>query len=116
MKTAMDKVRAVNLRTSGATIKRRADGTCIIRPDERLESYPRVLTERLIDWARLAPDRALAAKRSADGPWRFLTYGRALEKVRSLGQAFLDRGLSADRPVVIDVVTDIEALAPAAVS
>jgi feruloyl-CoA synthase len=110
MKTAMDKVRAVNLRTSGATIKRRADGTCIIRPDERLESYPRVLTERLIDWARLAPDRALAAKRSADGPWRFLTYGRALEKVRSLGQAFLDRGLSADRPVAILSDNDLEHL------
>jgi feruloyl-CoA synthase len=110
MKTAMDKVRTVNLRTSGATIERRADGTFIIRPDEPLESYPRVLTERLIDWARVAPDRALAAKRSADGPWRFVTYADALEKVRSLGQSFIDRGLSADRPVAILSDNDLEHL------
>jgi feruloyl-CoA synthase len=110
MKTAMDKVRAVNLRTSGATVKRRVDGTFIIRPEEALESYPRVLTERLIDWARVAPNRALAAKRSKDGPWRFLTYADALEKVRSLGQAFLDRGLSADRPVAILSDNDLEHL------
>ncbi len=101
MKTAMDKVRAVNLRTSGATMERRPDGAFIIRPDEALESYPRVLTERLIYWARVAPDRALAAKRRAGGPWRFLTYSDALKKVRSLGQAFIDRGLSADRPIAI---------------
>lgn len=110
MKTAMDKVRAVNLRTSGATMERRADGTFIIRPDEPLESYPRVLTERLIHWARVAPDRALAAKRSADGPWRFVTYAEALKKVRSLVQAFLDRGLSADRPVAILSDNDLEHL------
>ncbi|HEY4709728.1 MAG TPA: feruloyl-CoA synthase [Candidatus Acidoferrales bacterium] len=106
----MDKVRAVNLRTSGATIKCRADGTFIIRPDEALESYPRVLTERLIDWARVAPSRALAAKRGADGAWRFLTYAQALERVRSLGQAFLNRGLSADRPVAILSDNDLEHL------
>jgi feruloyl-CoA synthase len=110
MKTAMDKVRAVNLRTSGASMERRPDGTFIIRPDEALESYPRVLTERLIYWARVAPDRALTAKRRVEGPWRFLTYGDALKKVRSLGQAFIDRGLSADRPIAILSDNDLEHL------
>ena len=106
----MTKVRSVNLRTSGASMERRPDGAFIIRPDEPLESYPRVLTERLIHWARVAPDRALAAKRSADGPWRFLTYADALKKVRSLGQAFLDRGLSPDRPIAILSDNDLEHL------
>jgi feruloyl-CoA synthase len=110
MKATMDKVRAVNLRTSGASMERRKDGTFIIRPDEALESYPRVLTERLIHWARVAPDRALAAKRGPDGPWRFLTYGDALTKVRSLGQALLNRGLSANRPVAILSDNDLEHL------
>jgi feruloyl-CoA synthase len=110
MKTATDKVRSVNLRTSGASMERRTDGAFIIRPDEPLESYPRVLTERLIHWARVAPGRALAAKRHADGPWRFLTYADALKKVRSLGQAFLDRGLSADRPIAILSDNDLEHL------
>jgi feruloyl-CoA synthase len=110
MKAAMDKVRAVNLRRSGATMEHRADGTYIIRPEEPLEDYPRVLTERLIYWAGAAPDRALAAKRRADGSWRYLRYGEALQKVRSLGQAFLDRGLSAERPIAILSDNDLEHL------
>jgi feruloyl-CoA synthase len=110
MKPAMDKVRAVNLRRSGATMERRPDGSFIIRPEEPLEDYPRVLTERLIQWASAAPERALAAKRHASGPWCYLRYGEALQKVRSLGQAFLDRGLSADRPVAILSDNDLEHL------
>lgn len=104
------RVRAVRLRTSGASMERRTDGTIILRADEPLGEYPRVLTERLIHWARVAPDRPLAAKRGAGGEWRYLTYGEALRKVRSLGQAFLDRGLSADRPIAILSENDLKHL------
>jgi feruloyl-CoA synthase len=100
-KITADKVRAVHLRKTGATLTHRADGAFIIRAEERLEAYPRVLTERLIDWARAAPNRALAAKRGRDGAWRTLPYGEAFDKVRNLGQAFLDRRLSAERPMAI---------------
>jgi feruloyl-CoA synthase len=110
MNPAMDKIRAVSLRTSGATMEGRADGTFIVRPDEKLEDYPRVLTERLITWAAAAPERALAAKRDAGGPWRYLRYREALEKVRSLGQAFLGRGLSAQKPIAILSDNDLEHL------
>ena len=88
----------------------RPDGAIIIRPDEALGPYPRVLTERLVHWAGLVPDRALAAKRHNGGPWRILTYGEALKKMRSLGQAFLGRGLSSNRPVVILSENDLEHL------
>lgn len=91
-------------------MERRADGAIIVRPDEPLGPYPRVLTERLIHWARIAPDRALAAKRREDGEWRYLTYAEALQKVRALGQAFLDRGLSAEKPVAILSENDLEHL------
>ena len=104
------RLRAVRLRTSGASMERRADGAIILRADEPLGEYPRVLTERLIHWARVAPDRALAAKRRANGEWRYLTYGEALERVRSLGQAFLSRGLSVNRPVAILSENDLEHL------
>jgi len=104
------RVRAVRLRTSGASMGRRADGTILLRADEPLGEYPRVITERLIHWARVAPDRALAAKRGADGEWRYLTHAEALQKVRSLGQAFLDRGLSANRPIAILSENDLEHL------
>ena len=88
-------LRPVRLRTSRASMERRPDGAIIVRPDEPLGPYPRVLTERLIHWASVAPDRALAAKRRENGEWRYLTYAEALQKVRAIGQAFLDRGLSA---------------------
>lgn len=104
------RVRPVRLRTSGASMERRPDGSIIIRPGEPLADYPRVLTERLIYWASVAPDRALAAKRDEQGGWRCLTYAGALSKVRSLGQAFLDRGLSANRPVAILSENDLEHL------
>jgi len=104
------RVRAVRLRTSGASMERRADGSIIIRADEPLAEYPRVLTERLIYWAGVAHDRPLAAKRDANGEWRYLTYGEALKKVRSLGQAFLSRGFSADRPIAILSENDLEHL------
>lgn len=110
MTTAVDKVRLVNLRTSGATMERRSDGSFLIRPEERLEPYPRVLTERLIEWASKAPDRPLAAKRDHGGPWQFVRYREAVEKVRSLGQAFLDRKLSAERPVAMLSDNDLEHL------
>jgi feruloyl-CoA synthase len=103
-------VRPVRLRTSGATMEKRADGSFVIRPEEPLEKYPRVLTEKLIYWASEAPERVLAAKRGSDGRWRYLTYTEALRKVRSLGQAMLDRGLSADRPVAILSENDLEHL------
>jgi feruloyl-CoA synthase len=91
-------------------MERRPDGAIIVRPDEPLGPYPRVLTERLIHWARVAPDRALAAKRDANGRWRYLTYAEALRKARAIGQAFLDRGLSANRPVAILSENDLEHL------
>lgn len=103
-------VRPVRLRTSGATMEKRADGSFVIRPEEPLEKYPRVLTERLIYWASEAPDRVLAAKRGRDGRWRYLTYAEALRKVRNLAQALLDRGLSADHPVAILSENDLEHL------
>src|SRR5208282_5236585 len=107
---AKNRVRAVRLRNSKASMERRADGTILIRADEPLGEYPRVITERLIHWARVAPDRALAAKRGANGEWRYLTYAEAFAKVRSLGQAFLDRGLSANRPIAILSDNDLEHL------
>jgi feruloyl-CoA synthase len=91
-------------------MERRPDGSFLIRPEEPLEKYPRVLTERLTYWASIAPERALAAKRGRNGQWRYLTYGEALRKVRSLGQALLDRKLSANRPIAILSENDLEHL------
>ena len=98
---ASDRIRAVHVRTSGATMERRADGTFIIRGDEPLEAYPRVITERLVEWARRAPDRIFVAKRGADDAWRSMTYAETLERVRRIGQALLERNLTTEHPLAI---------------
>ncbi len=104
------RVRQARMRTSGATVERRADGVMFVRPDEALEPYPRVLTDRVAHWAALDPGRACAAKRDARGEWRRLTYGQVFASIRCLAQALLDRGLSAERPVAILSENDLEHL------
>src|SRR5271170_3861732 len=105
-----DRVRSVRLRTSGATAYPLADGAILVRSDEPLGPYPKVLTDRLAHWANISPDRICAAKREAGGNWRCLTYTQVLSAVRSIAQALLDRGLSADRPVAILSENDLEHL------
>jgi feruloyl-CoA synthase len=79
----------------------RADGCLMVTAIPQLGPYPRRLTERLEHWAAAAPDRTLIAKRDAalGGDWRRITYAEMLRDVRALGQALLDRGLSAERPL-----------------
>lgn len=94
--------RPVRLGGTKATVEYRADGSVVYELDETLEPYPVRLTERLVHWASVAPERALLARRSADGAgWEYLTYRAALEGARSLGQALLARGLSASKPLMI---------------
>jgi feruloyl-CoA synthase len=102
------RVRQVSLRTSGAIVEKRPDGTCLIRSEEALGPYPKVLTDRLAHWASVAPDRICIAKRKSHGDWRQLTYAQVLAAVRSVGQGLLDRGLSTDGPVVILSENDLD--------
>lgn len=59
------------------------------------------MTERLEHWAAVAPTRTLCARRDRDGQWQHLTYADALLRVRRVAQAFIDRGLSPNRTVLI---------------
>ncbi len=82
---------------------RRADGSMIVRTTAPLGDYPQRATERLVYWAERTADKPMLAWRSQREPkdWETLTYGDALNAVRRIGQALLDRGLSAERPVAI---------------
>jgi feruloyl-CoA synthase len=91
-----------------AIVDRREDGSLLLRSTEPLRSYPRRFTERLFHWAAVAPSRVFLAQRAAGGHWRELTYAEAAARVRAIGQALLDRRLSADRPVAILSGNDIE--------
>jgi feruloyl-CoA synthase len=103
-----DRVRPVRLRTSGATLHLLADGAILVRADEALGPYPKVLTDRLIHWTKISPHRICVAKRDANGDWRELSYAKVMQAVSAIGQALLDRGLSEDRPVAILSENDLE--------
>lgn len=103
-------VRQVRLRTSGASLEPLPGGAFLVRAEEPLGEYPRVLTDRVHQWVRVAPDRICAAKRGADGEWRRLTYSEVFAAVRRIGQALLRRSLSHDRPVAILSENDLEHL------
>ncbi len=95
------RVRQVPLGPLPATLTRRPDGTMLVRTSAALGEYPKQSTERLAFWADTAPRRAMLSWRGAGGAWESLTYGEAFASVRRIGQALIDRGLSAERPVVI---------------
>ena len=103
-----DRVRPVRLRTSGATLERLADGTLLVRPEEPLGPYPKVLTDRLTHWAEISPQKICVAQRQKNGDWRKLTYAQVENGVRRIGQALLDRQLSTERPLAILSENDIE--------
>ena len=91
-----------------ATQRIDSDGVHHLRSQEPLQPYPARLTDRLEEWARHAPDRVQVAKRGPDGEWRKITYAQMLERVRRIGQALAQRGLSADRPIAILSDNDLD--------
>ncbi|QDL38113.1 feruloyl-CoA synthase [Rhodoferax sediminis] len=82
------------------------DGVRYLEADQPLADYAARITDRFMHWAQTTPERSFLARRvkNADGStgdWRHISYGEALVTARAVGQALLDRGLSAERPVVI---------------
>jgi feruloyl-CoA synthase len=81
-------------------VERHADGSIVLRSPQELRPFARAVGDWLIDWHRRAPERVFLAERKNEG-WRRVTYAEALAAVRRIGQALLDMGLDASRPVAI---------------
>ena len=102
------KTRPVSLGRTTPRFAYHPDGTIVVDSLDRLGAYPRALTERLEHWALVAPDRVFMAQRDADRAWQCITYAEAFARVRAIGQALLDRGLSVERPVMILSGNDLD--------
>jgi len=92
--------RSVHLGDLTPVVDRRADGTILVRAARPLGAYPPSLSDRLVRWAKTAPDRILLAWRDGIG-FSSLTYGDAFSRVRCVAQALLDLDVSAERPLAI---------------
>jgi feruloyl-CoA synthase len=90
-----------------------ANGVHYMSADQKLADYPSRMTDRLAHWAKTKPETTMLAKRvkTADGSlgdWRHISYAEAWQSARSIAQALINRGLSAERPVVIMSENDLE--------
>ena len=88
------------------TLKDGVPGTHYLKADQDLQAFPERLTDRLQHWAHTKPTQTLFARRVklADGSlgeWRHVTYAEAWNKARNIAQGLINRGLNAERPVVI---------------
>jgi feruloyl-CoA synthase len=84
-----------------------------LRSAATLKPYPRSIVERLAHWATVVPNRTLVARRepTSDGhslDWIHLSFGRAFESAKQIGQALVDRHLDCNRPVLILSDNDLE--------
>jgi feruloyl-CoA synthase len=99
-----------------ATVEQRADGSHIVRSTEALRWFPDRLSDSLAQWAAEAPDRTFVARRarladgSHSGDWQRISYAQMLQRAQAVGQALVDLGLSAERPLAILSDNDLEHL------
>ncbi|WP_439572676.1 feruloyl-CoA synthase [Phreatobacter sp.] len=93
-------LRPIRFQRPDVTVERRDDGVVLVRPQAPLAPYPDRLTDRLLHWAAISPERIFIAER-AGGGWREITYRQALASARSIAAGLLARGLSAERPLAI---------------
>jgi feruloyl-CoA synthase len=100
------KFRPLRFGVTRVSLKDGVPGTHYLKADQELQAYPDRLTDRLQHWATNKPDQTLFARRVrlADGSlgdWRHVSYADAWKTARNIAQALINRGLNAERPVVI---------------
>jgi len=111
--TTAAKYRPLKFGVTRATVRDGVPGVHYLRADQELPPYPERLTDRLVHWAKERPDQTLFARRvkNADGgsgDWKHISFAQALDAARRIGQGLIDRGLSAERPVLILSENDLE--------
>ena len=100
------KFRPLRFGVTRVTLKDGVPGTHYLKADQDLQAFPERLTDRFQHWAQNKPGQTLFARRVklADGSlgdWRHITYAEAWNTARNIAQGLINRGLNAERPVVI---------------
>ena len=107
------KYRPLKFGVTRATLRDGETGVHYLRADQPLGPFSERLTDRLVHWAKERPDQTLFARRmknadGSSGDWTHITFAQALDAARRIGQGLLQRGLSAERPVLILSENDLE--------
>lgn len=104
--SATARYRDMRYGVTSVQVQTRNDGVQYVQADLPLAAHPQRMTDKLLHWARVTPERTCLARRKrwpdgTTGEWEHLTYAQAVTAARRIGQALLQRHLSVDRPVVI---------------
>ena len=96
-----------------ATLRDGDTGVHYLVADQALAPYPDRLTDRLVHWAQVRPQQTLFARRGrnadgSSGDWQHISFAQALDAARRIGQGLINRGLSAEKPVLILSENDLE--------
>ena len=96
-----------------ATLRDGEAGVHYLVADQALAPYPERLTDRLVHWARERPQQTLFARRQrmadgSSGDWQHISFAQALDAARRIGQGLINRGLSAEKPILILSENDLE--------
>ena len=104
--TATPKYRPLAFGVTRVQVREADGGVQYLSAEQPLAPFGERMSDRLVHWARETPDETFVAQRERLpdgrlGDWRRVGYAEALAAARRIGQALLDRGLSAERPVII---------------
>ncbi len=96
-------VRNVELGTLDLVLETREDGVILGHASEEEQSYSDNVLQWLRYWGGAEPGHIFLAERPAPGApgWNSITYAETYEKMRSLALAFLNRGVSVERPIAV---------------
>ena len=100
------KYRPLSFGVNRVQLRQGAVGVQYLQAEQELLDYPQRMTDRLQHWAQVAPERTFMARRQqlsdgSLGDWRHVSYAQAWASARGIAQGLINRGLSAERPVVI---------------
>ena len=107
------KYRPLKFGVTRATLRDGETDVHYLRADQALGPFPDRLTDRLIHWSQERPEQTLFARRTrqadgSSGDWRHISFAQALDAARRIGQGLINRGLSAEKPVLILSENDLE--------
>jgi feruloyl-CoA synthase len=78
-----------------------AGGGFLLRSPVPLAPSAPSIAHLLRHWASIAGERVFLAERDSSGSWRRVTYADASRAADSVAQALIERGASAERPILI---------------
>lgn len=90
----------INFLPARVDIERRAGGVFILRSPDPLRPYVRCLAEYLERWSTEKPNDVFLAQRDGED-WRKTTWAETRRMVHAIATSLLERGVSADHPVIV---------------